>query len=195
MDVEELPNQLEVTSYVVGCNALPAPVTLTSQSNKRKITAVNDPPVAGTIAGLHLRNDSYTFYQQSVNTVAAAQGVLVNDAAGADSYPSARAAVAAVIHHRHRRHGDSAFGWVVRLPGFPTGPQYTDSFTYQATNGPWSGNPSVLLSASSTGAVTVNLTSSGSPTVGRVLGCSTWGGLARPTRLVRGEPTVDQCAK
>ena len=158
VDVEELPNQFDFTYYVVGCDALPAPVTLTSQSNKRKITAVNDPPVAGTIAGLHLRNDSYTFYQQSVNTVAAAQGVLVNDAAGADSYPSARAAVAAVITTGTGAtvtlRSDGSFDYLV----LQTGPQYTDSFTYRATNGPWSGNPSVLLSASSTGAVTVNLT-------------------------------------
>ena len=158
VDVEELPNQVEFTYYVVGCNVLPAPVTLTGQSNKKKITAVNDPPVAGTIAGLHLRNDNYTVYQQGVNTVAAAQGVLVNDAAGADSYPSALAAVAAVITTGRGAtvtlRSDGSFDYLT----LQKGPQFTDSFTYRATNGPWSGNPSVPLSASSTGAVTVNLT-------------------------------------
>ena len=52
--------------------------------------------MAGATAGLHLLNDSYTLYQVAVNTVLAAQGVLVNDAAGTDSYPGALAAVATV---------------------------------------------------------------------------------------------------
>jgi hypothetical protein len=156
---EELPYGRDFTYYVVGCNALPTPVTLTSQSNRRTITAVNDPPVAGTTAGLHLLNDNYVVYQVAVNTVAAAQGVLVNDAAGADSYPGALAAVAASITTGTGAtvtlRADGSFDYRPALLGTS---EYTDSFTYRATNGPWVDDPAVPLSVSSTGAVTVNLT-------------------------------------
>jgi hypothetical protein len=63
------------------------------------ITGVNDPPVVGTTAGLHLLADSYTVFQASqgakVTTLTISQpGVLGNDSAGADSKPTSLAAVA-----------------------------------------------------------------------------------------------------
>ena len=155
---EELPNGRDFTYYVVGCNLSPV-VTVTGQSNRKTITAVNDPPVAGATAGLHLLNDNYVLYQVAVNTVAAAQGVLVNDAAGADSYPGALAAVAASITTGTGAtvtlRADGSFDYRPALLGTS---EYTDSFTYRATNGPWVDDSGVPLSASSTGAVTVNLT-------------------------------------
>ena len=96
------------------------------------ITGVNDPPVVGTTAGLHLRADSYTAVQ-GIKLVVALPGVLGNDASGASSEPRRSWQCSLRVLRR------MAYSRWLRTARSPTLPiresDGIDTFTYQANNG------------------------------------------------------------
>ena len=104
------------------------------------ITGVNNPPIAGTIAGLHLLANSYTASEGILLVVPhpslpGVVGVLGNDSAGADSKQSSLAAVP-VASGTTQRGGT----FTLALDGsftYQSGPKYSpnDTFTYRANNG------------------------------------------------------------
>jgi len=104
------------------------------------ITGVNDPPIAGTIAGLHLLADSYTATAGILLVVPhpslpGVLGVLGNDSAGADSNPTSLAAVP-VASGKTQRGGTFTLASGGSFT-YMSGPKYsnTDTFTYQGNNG------------------------------------------------------------
>jgi hypothetical protein len=159
LDTDELPDGINFT-YVV--EAVLADGTVTPRSNTRTITAVNDPPEAGTDPDLHLLADAYNAVQNTLlqvphGSLPGVKGVLGNDATGADSI--ALAAVPTPVGGTATANGGTvnlnADGSFTYQP--PVGFVGVDTFTYRANNGPWSDNPAVPLSTDSD-PVTVTIT-------------------------------------
>jgi len=151
VDPEELPNGQSFIYYVV---ANLADGNVSGRSVDKTITALNDSPLAGTdvVANTYAGNPNSTL-------TIAAPGVLGNDKAGADSYPASLKAVplANVTTQKGGKVTLNADGSFTYTPAPKSGA--SDSFTYQANNGPWSGKPSITLSNnSSTVTVTIQLT-------------------------------------
>jgi hypothetical protein len=160
VDTEELPQGQPFTYYVVA-NLNDGNVT--GRSNDRLLpVARNDPPTVTAIlpALPDLRADTYTSNPNVTLTVSAALGVLANDKAGADSYPTALKAVKLTNVNTTKGgkvslNEDGSFTYTPKK-----GTSGTDTFFYKANNGPWSGNTSIPLSVDS-GSVTVSIVLSG----------------------------------
>jgi leucine proline-enriched proteoglycan (leprecan) len=153
VDTEELPQGQSFVYYIV---ANLADANVSGRSVEVTQVAQNDPPIAGT----NVIANTYAGSRTAPLTIGA-PGVLGNDTAGADSHPANLKAVPPVT-------GQSAQGGTVTLnadgsftytPGLKTTGN-SDSFKYRANNGPWSGKPTIPLSADS-GEVTVTIQFSG----------------------------------
>jgi hypothetical protein len=149
VDPEELPQGQSFIYYIVA--NLPG-ASASGRSVEVTQVAQNDPPIAGT----NVNPNTYAGSRTLPLTIGA-PGVLDNDTAGADSYPANLKAVPRV-------NAQTAQGGTVTLnengsftytPGAKTTGN-SDSFTYQANNGPWSGKPTIPLSTNS-GTVTVTI--------------------------------------
>ena len=138
-DLEELPD-LETFLYFVRASVAGV---LGGPSNLATVVAENNPP---SVADGDVVADSYSTDLDTELIVAAAEGVLANDSAGADSEPTSLRAVL----DEGPDHGALTFGPDGSFTYMPE-PDFVgdDSFTYRADNGFWSGDPSILLSGPS----------------------------------------------
>jgi hypothetical protein len=155
VDTEELPNNQPFTYYVVA-NLNDGNVT--GRSNDKTQIALNEPPKAAP-AGTDVIANAYTMNPNTTLNVPATIGVLVNDKAGADSYPTALKAVP--LANVTTLNGgkvtlleDGSFSFT------PKAKTSSDSFTYQVNNGKWA-NTVIPLNTTNSGSVTVTITITG----------------------------------
>jgi hypothetical protein len=153
VDTEELPDGVQFTYYAKAefGNVIPHPVS--GPSNFATVTAVNEAPLAA--------DDSYSTPQGTTLDVAA-PGVLENDL-DVDSPPAFLGRVAMLVSDPSNGvlilNADGSFTYTPNAGFFGT-----DSFTYRANDGPWSGDPNIPLSADSNDAtVTITVFSDGTP--------------------------------
>jgi hypothetical protein len=142
VDSEELPNGV---TFFYTVKARFADNSVSGNSNVASKTAINEPPVAV--------NDSYEMDQDTTLSVPTA-GVLGNDVQDVDSAASARRVLGIVSQPLHGvlvANANGSFTYTP-APGFSG----TDTFTYVADNGVWSGDATTALSAASnTATVTI----------------------------------------
>jgi VCBS repeat-containing protein len=144
-DTTELPNGVQFTYVIKAEYADATPHATSGASNASTITAIDDAPIAMA--------DSYTGTAGTTLNVATVSGVLVNDTDDDSPHAAINAAVATGPSHGSLTlNHDGSFSYTPAA-GFAG----TDSFTYVANDGSWSGDPSVPMSGNSAPA-TVSIT-------------------------------------